>query len=93
MVVYQTYVHQHISNRSKARPVVVCVITLTIMTISVIWYNILLQYYYIVHLKSVRPSSSTYDKYFPAVNYTSSILNELNFCLLIGICVLINRFL
>ena len=75
------------------RPIAFKVITLIIMTTSAIWYNFILQFYYIVHLKSVRPSTATHDAYFPAVTIISSVLTELNFCLLVAICIIMHRFL
>ena len=52
------------------------------MTSSMIWYNGILQYYYIVHLKSQDPAGNT-DKYFSTVYYTTIALNQSNFFLLL----------
>ena len=62
------------------------------MTVSVIWYNFVQQYYYIVHLKSRRPSPELHDDYFEATFTASMVLNELNFCLLLTIGYIVQRF-
>ena len=51
-----------------------------VMVCSMIWYNAVLQFYYIVHLKQQNPEG---DKYFSVVYYTTIVLNQANFFLLL----------
>ena len=63
------------------------------MTFSTIWYNFIIQYYYIVHLKSHRPSPNITDKYFLTFFIVSMVMNELNFCLLLTIGYIVQQFM
>lgn len=72
--------------------VIVWVIVTSLLIFSAIWYNFAIQYYYIVHLKMQEPSSKTHDKYFALVYYSTTILNELNFGLLIGMSAIVLKF-
>ena len=90
---YLRQVQDQITAQSKAKTVVFAVITLSIMTFSVIWYNFIIQYYYIVHLKSRRPSPNIKDKYFLTFFVVSMVINELNFCLLLTIGYIVQRFM
>ena len=62
------------------------------MIISSIWYNLFLQYYYIVHLKSIKPSLDINDKYFTGVYYTTMALDEVAFCQLLFMYYVIHKF-
>ena len=64
---------------------------MTIMILSAIWYNLVIQYYYIIHLNAQIPPAIT-DKYFAVVYYVTTLFNELNFCLLLGMALVILTF-
>ena len=63
---------------------------MTVITLSTIWYNVIIQYYYIIKLNAAQPKIS--DPYFSMIYYGTTLFNELNFCLLLGMALIILTF-
>ena len=82
----------HVSERSKSLTRVFSTFVHVVMSLSLIWYNFIVQWYYIVHLKSKTPTAGITDKYFPFVYYTTMALNEAYFVLLLLIGFVMNKF-
>jgi len=89
MRLYLKEFKEHLSPASKSKMITVAVLVASLLTFSTIWYNFLIQYYYIVRLKMQRPSDTMTDKFFTTVYYTTVVVNELNFCLLIGMAAVV----
>ena len=92
MRLYLNEFKEHLSPSSKSKTKTVAVLVASLLIFSTIWYNFLLQYYYIIRLKMQRPSDTTSDIYFTTVYYTTVVFNELNFCLLIGVAAVVIYF-
>lgn len=82
----------HVSERSKTLTRAFQTFVHVVMTLSLIWYNFIVQWYYIVHLKSKVPTPALTDKYFPYVYYTTMVLNEAYFVFLLLIGFVVNKF-
>ena len=91
ITLYLDQVNDLLSDASIFKTKVTRATVILVMTVSSIWYNIVRPYYYVVHLKSQDPETST-DKYIEAVYYTTMVLNELNFCLLFGMACVVLSF-
>lgn len=89
---YLSLFSEHLSRAAMRRTIAFTACVLTIMAVSTLWYNFIVQYYYIVHLQGKQPSQFTSDKYFPAVYYTTTVINELCFCLLLAMAIVVRIF-
>ena len=91
MRLYLSIAGSRLTKSKRRRIVTITVLILCLMTASTLWFNFVIQYYYIVHLKStVRLEPE--DRYFSAVYYTTNVLNELNFCLLLFMAFVFRRY-
>ena len=63
-----------------------------VMLCSSLWFNLIRPFYYIIYLSAAVPSIHMHDKYLPTVYYTTMVLNEMTFCLFLGMAYIIISF-
>ena len=86
-------VNDSVSEKHKLKTKIIIGTIMALFVTSTVWYNIVIQYYYIIY-RDAQPSSSTdTDLYFPYVYYTTTIFNELNFCLLLGMAIVVLTYI
>lgn len=88
---YLSLVSQHISKRRRQVTKIVTGVVVGIGLTQALWYNIVIQYYYIIYLNALPPASID-DQYFSIVYYLTTMFNELNFCLFLGIALVVLSF-
>ena len=60
MRIYLREFKEHQSTSSRSKTLAVAIIVACLMTVSAVWYNFIIQYYYIVYLKMQKPSNDPY---------------------------------
>ena len=90
--IYLSLLNDTLTEPEKNRTIGFTSFVCLIMLCSSLWYNLIRPFYYIIHLNAAAPTKHMHDKYLPAVYYTTMVLNEMTFCLFLGMAYIIISF-
>ena len=90
---YLKLVNDSVNERHKLTTKIIIGTIMTLNIMSTVWYNLIIQYYYIIYRDAQPTSSSVSDSFFPYIYYTTTVFNELNFCLLLGMAIVVLTYI